>query len=385
MSNKSDVIIIGAGIAGTSMAAQLSSHCKVHLLEMEKHPGYHATGRSAAYYSPSYGNKTVRAITVASEPFFRQAGTAFSESNLLKPRSTVFVATKDQQANFDAFINLNPKLAVLNSRELKEIVPSLKTDILTSGALDVIGGDLDVDAILQGFLRQFLKQDGKLFPQTKIIDLSYKKGQWLASSQDQTFTAPIIVNAAGAWADGIAELAGLSGLGIQAFRRTAILVDAPLINSSLIKESGDISNWPLVVDVDEQFYFKPDAGQLLLSPADETPSSPCDAFAEELDMAIVIDRVQQVLDIEVNKINHHWAGLRSFSSDKTFVVGLDPRSTGFFWLAGQGGYGVQTCPALADIAACQISGSHNIVSKEDAYVHNEAMRPDRFLTKQVQS
>jgi len=385
MSNKSDVIIIGAGIAGTSMAAQLSNHCKVHLLEMEKHPGYHATGRSAAYYAPSYGNKTVRAITVASEQFFRQTGTAFSESKLLKPRSTVFVATKDQQANFDAFINLNPKLAVLNSRELKAIVPSLKTNVLTSGALDVIGGDLNVDAILQGFLRQFLKQDGKIFPQTKIIDLSYKKGQWLASSQDQTFTAPIIVNAAGAWADGIAELAGLSGLGIQAFRRTAILVDAPLINSSLINEVGDVSNWPLVVDVDEQFYFKPDAGQLLLSPADETPSSPCDAFADELDMAIVIDRVQQVLDIEVNKINHHWAGLRSFSPDKTFVVGLDPRSKGFFWLAGQGGYGVQTCPALADIAACQISGSHNIVSEEDAYLHNEAMRPDRFLTKQVQS
>ncbi|MFT7546845.1 MAG: D-arginine dehydrogenase [Candidatus Azotimanducaceae bacterium] len=376
---KSDVIIIGAGIAGTSMAAQLSGHCKVHLLEMEKHPGYHATGRSAAYYAPSYGNNTVRAITVASEKFFRQTGTEFSESNLLSPRSAIFVSTQAQEANFSVFTNENPKLALLNNREMKEIVPALKTDVLTAGALDLIGGDLNVDAILQGFLRQFLKQDGKLFSQTKIIDLSYKNEQWFVSSQDQTFTAPIIVNAAGAWADGIAELAGLSGLGIQAFKRTAILVDAPLLDPSLIKETSDMSNWPLVVDVDEQFYFKPDAGQLLISPADETPSSPCDAFADELDMAIAIDRVQQVLDIEVKKINHHWAGLRSFSPDKTFVVGLDPRAKGFFWLAGQGGYGVQTCPALADIAACQISGSHNIVAAEDAYLHNEAMRPDRFL------
>ncbi|MFT7688513.1 MAG: D-arginine dehydrogenase [Candidatus Azotimanducaceae bacterium] len=370
MSNKADVIVIGAGIAGTSMAAQLSRHCSVHLVEMEEQIGYHATGRSAAYYAPSYGNDTVRAITVASDQFFRESGKEFSESTLLKPRPALFVAKKDQQASFEGFLKENPKLAVLDNQALRKQVPALKTDVLNAGALDTIGGDLNVDAILQGFFRQFLKQGGKLFPKAEIIDVSRTGGQWVVSTRDQVFTAPTIVNAAGAWADKLANLAGIGGLGIQALRRTAILVDAP----------EDISSWPLVVDVDEKFYFKPDAGQLLLSPADETPSQPCDAFADEMDIAIAVDRIQQVMNLEVNKVNHSWAGLRSFSPDKTFVVGFDPRSEGFFWLAGQGGYGVQTCPALSDIAACQISGSHHIVSTADAYRHNEAMRPDRFLS-----
>lgn len=365
----SDVIVIGAGIAGASMAAQLSPHCNVILLEMEKHPGFHATGRSAAYYSPSYGNETVRGITVASDDFFRTPHSDFSSAQLLKPRPAIFVADQLQADSFNTFTRENPNVSALDFEGLQQHVPLLKSDALTVGAIDTSGGDLDVDAILQGFLRQFSNNGGTLKTNVKVQGLQYKEGLWQAETNAGSFSAPTIVNATGAWADQLAELAGLAGLGIKALKRTALLVDAP----------RDISDWPIIVDVDEAYYFKPDAGQLLLSPADESPSEPCDAFAEEMTMAIAVDRIQKVLDIEVNKINHAWAGLRTFSPDKTFVVGYDPRCEGFFWLAGQGGYGVQTCPALADIAAHQITGSHNIVTAETVNKYNLAMQPDRFL------
>jgi len=365
----SDIVVIGAGIAGASIAAQLSAHGKVTLLEMEKNPGFHATGRSAAYYAPSYGNDVVRGITVASEAFFREPKSEFSTAQLLKPRPSIFVADKDQTNTFKAFMDENPNLKCLDSKELRQRVPLLKPGILVQGAMDTVGGDLDVDAILQGFLRQFLGFGGVLHVNAKVQSLKYQHGFWKIDTDAGHFSAPVIVNAAGAWADQLAELAGLKALGLQALKRTAILVDAV----------DYIADWPLVVDVDETFYFKPDAGQLLLSPADETPSAPCDAFAEEITIAVTVDRIQKVLDIEVRKVNHSWAGLRTFSPDKTFIVGFDPRCEGFFWLAGQGGYGVQTCPALADIAAHQITGSHNIVTSEEVEKYNAAMQPERFL------
>jgi len=366
-----DIIIIGAGIAGVSLAAQLAAHCRVLILEMEKQPGYHSTGRSAAYFAPAYGNEVVRTITRASESFFRKPPEYFSEAKLLNPRDSMFVAQENQLESMANFLRENPQLLAMNADELREQVQILKPGALVFGARDCDGGDLDVDAILQGFLRIFKSAGGELKTNSNVRQLDYRRGTWQVCSDRETFTAPIIVNAGGAWADNIAQMANLQPLGIEPLRRTVILVDSPL--------GTDISNWPLTIDVDENFYFKPDAGQLLISPADETPSVPCDAQPDEMDIAIVIDRIQQVTNLEVTKINHSWAGLRSFAPDKTFVTGFDPRTDGFFWLAGQGGYGVQTAPALSDIAAFLITGSHNLVSRNTIDAVVSEISPGRLI------
>ncbi|MFT4798902.1 MAG: D-arginine dehydrogenase [Candidatus Azotimanducaceae bacterium] len=326
-----DIVVIGAGVAGASIAAELSLDCRVLLLEREKYAGLHATGRSAAYYAPSYGNDVVRQLTKASHDYFREA-----EVPVLRDRPALFIGTEAQSASVAAMRQEQPELKQLSFTELSKWVPALKANV-TSGLLDTIGGDLDVDGILQGFLRTFKARGGQILCNAEVRALDNHQGIWHLKGQNLDVRAPTVINAAGAWADAIAGLAGLAPLGLEPKRRTALLVD------------GDQAwaDWPLTIDIDEGFYFKPDAGQLLISPADETPSDPCDAQAEELDIAIAIDRVQQVVDIPIRRVNHRWAGLRTFAADKTFVIGFDPRATGFFWCAGQGGYGVQSAPGVA--------------------------------------
>lgn len=363
-----DVIVIGAGIAGTSLAAQVSNHCHVLLLEMEQQPAYHSTGRSAAYFAPAYGNAVVRDITVASRPFFESAPAGFSDVNLLRQRDALFVAANDH--SITALLDQSSHLSELNIDQMLERVPILNRDKVHRAANDATGGDLDVDAIMQGFLRQLKANGGELVTDSTVTRLHRKSGIWKISTAEREFETPVVVNASGAWADDIAVKAGLNRLGIAPLRRTALLVDPP--------DGMDISRWPLVVDVDEKFYFKPEAGQLLLSPADESPSMPCDAQAQELDIALAIERIEQISTLKVKKVNHSWAGLRSFAPDRTFVVGFDPGTQGFFWFAGHGGYGVQTAPALSDIACFLITGSFNLLSAQQVKQHINAMSPERF-------
>ncbi len=366
-----DIIIIGAGIAGVSLAAQLARHGRVVILEMESQPAYHATGRSAAYFAPAYGNEVVRMITHASESFFRQPPDGFSEARLLRPRDSLFIARQNQLESMAKLIRHNPLLVEIKADELIEQVQILKSGALASGARDTDGGDLDVHAILQGFLRQFRSAGGELISNSKVQRLNNKSGSWEIHTDQTVFKAPIVVNAAGAWADKVAVMANLQPLGIKPLRRTVALVDPP--------PGIDITDWPLTIDIEENFYFKPDAGQLLISPADETPSEACDAQPDEMDIAIAVDRVQQIANLEVHRINHSWAGLRSFASDKTFVTGFDPRVSGFFWCAGQGGYGVQSAPALADIASFLITGSCTLVSQEQIESVVSDIAPDRLI------
>ncbi len=366
-----DVIILGAGIAGVSLGARLSGQCKVQILEMEKQPGYHSTGRSAAYFAPAYGNKVVREITLASEPFFRQPPDNFSETPLLHPRDSLFVAEAHQQPSLQQLVKENSHLVQLNAAQVKERVAIINTERIVNGVSDPTGGDLDVDAILQGYLKQFRFAGGELVTNIQIDKLERRNGYWYLYTDETQYKAPIIVNATGAWADLLASSAGVEPVGLSPLRRTAVLVDPPT--------NQDISSWPLTIDVDEGYYFKPDAGQILISPADETPSEPCDAQPEELDIAIIVDRIQQITDLDIKTINHSWAGLRTFSRDKSFVVGFDPEAAGFFWLAGQGGYGVQSCPALADLAAHLITGDNSIFSRQELTSLTEAVSPGRFL------
>jgi D-arginine dehydrogenase len=340
-----DVIVIGAGIAGVSLGATISATCRTAVLDMEANPGFHATGRSAAYFAPAYGNDVIRALTTASTQTYKAAD--LFAHQVIRRRSALFVGREEQLESIVAMHTEQPDLTRLNANDLKQQVPIFQ-DHMHHGLLDDSGGDLDVDAILQGYLKLLRNNGGELITAAKVQSLE-TKNTWQVGTSRGTFSAPIIVNAAGAWADGIAATAGLQPIGLTPMRRTALLVDPP--------SEQDISYWPLVVDVDENFYFKPDAGKLLLSPADETPSEPMDAHANEFDVAVAIDRVSAAIQLDVKRVNHQWAGLRTFANDKSPVVGFDPRKQGFFWLAGQGGYGVQTAPGLARLASDLLLGS----------------------------
>ncbi len=378
MAVTADVIIIGAGIAGASAGAELAASARVIVLETEPQPGYHATGRSAAFFVLSYGNAAVRAVTAMSESFYRSPPAGFTEVALIRPRPGLFFSRSDQRAALASIHDEVPSLRPLSADDIRERVPVISPDYIDSGLLDETGGDLDVDAILQGFLRRLHHRGGELYTGHKVQELSREDGLWKIAAGDKTFMAPVVVNAAGAWADQIAILAGLKPVGLQPKRRTAMLIDAP--------KGLDITDWPLMVDVEEQFYFKPYAGALLLSPADETPSPACDAQPEELDVALAVDRFETATGLEVPRVIRRWAGLRTFAPDKTFVVGFDPRTNGFFWLAGQGGYGVQTAPALARLTASLITGSPPREStSERADIKQdliEQLSPNRLITCQ---
>ena len=371
MAVSADIIVIGAGIAGVSAASELAATKRVIVLEREPQPGYHATGRSAAFFVVSYGNAAVCAVTAASEPFYRSPPRGFSDIPLLRPRPCIFFGRPDQRAAMTSLQDEVPTLQRLDPEQVRERVPVVLPGYLQGGLLDETGGDLDVDAILQGFLRRLRERGGKLYSGREVRGLSRSNGVWKVVTGNETLSAPLVINAAGAWVDEVARLAGLDALGLQPKRRTAILIDTP--------EGHDITDWPLMVNVEEEFYFKPDAGALLLSPADETPSPPCDAQPEEIDVALAVDRFETATGLEVARVAHRWAGLRTFAPDKTFVVGFDPRTEGFFWLAGQGGYGVQTSPGMAKLATALIIGTS---PQQHAGIGDDLVRqlaPDRLL------
>ncbi len=365
-----DFIVIGAGIAGLSAAAELAEHAKVLVLEREQHPGYHATGRSAAYFAPAYGNETVRALSAACEGFFTTPPNTFTNVPLMRPRQVIFVGRHDQRDAISALAAEVEQLRLIDGAEVCSRVPILNQDYVACGLLGKSGGDLDVDALLQGYRRQLKARGGILLTATKVEAMEFEQGRWSVKTTKGSFSAPSVVNAAGAWADQVAALAGADPLNIQPKRRTAMLVD--------LSAEFEFADWPLVVDVDEQFYLKPNAGQLLLSPADETPSEPCDAQADEFDIAVAIDRISRATSLEVSHIKHRWAGLRSFAPDHTFVVGQDSRREGFFWLAGQGGYGVQSAPALAQLTSHLLTQSTLGGDFKDIAAYKQAVSPERF-------
>ena len=343
-----DCIVIGAGIAGASVAAELSSDRRVLLLERESQPGYHTTGRSAALFTVTYGPEVIRALSRASAAFFHDPASPHLAHPLLEPRGAVFVARQDQQASLARTAEeLGPHVTPLSGAEVATLVPLLRKGYATGGLRDASAADIDVNGLHQHYLKTFRAAGGVLQTKAEVQALR-KEGDWQVDTNQGTFHAPVIVNAAGAWADEIATLAGLKPAGLSPKRRTALTVAPP---AGMVPD-----RWPMVVDIDEQFYLKADAGKLLISPADATPSPPCDAQPEELDIAICIDRIETAFDLERPRIESRWAGLRSFLPDGDPVAGYDPEGEGFFWLAGQGGYGIQTAPALARTAAALVRG-----------------------------
>jgi len=344
-----DFLIIGCGIAGAAIASHLSEHASVHVLEMEDQPGYHSTGRSAALFSENYGNPTIRALSRASRAFLRSPPSGFCEAPLLRPRTVLMYGRSHQRSAFDQLVKgagAEGDLEYVTPTAALELSCILRPEGLLGGVVDRNAADIEVHELHRGYIRALKQRGGTLTLGAQVTALYADSGKWIVRCGGETHRATAIVNAAGAWAGEVASMAGAQKIPLEPRRRTAVLTDPP---PGLVTEK-----WPLIVDVEEQFYAKPEAGLVLFSPADETPIAPCDAQPEDLDVAIAVDRLQSETTLEVRRIRRKWAGLRSFVPDRSPVIGYDSLQPGFFWVAALGGYGIQTAPALSALAAALV-------------------------------
>lgn len=347
-----DFLVIGAGIAGASVGFFLAPHGRVVLLEREPQPGYHSTGRSAALFMESYGTPQVRALTLASRAFFESPPGGFAEHPLLSPRGAMMVASRGQEAplqeHWEVLRALSPRGRLIDAREALGITPVLRADQVIGAVHEPDAADMDVHAIHQGFLRGIRQHGGRVVGDAELLALERRGGQWHARTRAGDFTAPVVLNASGAWADTVAGLAGVAPIGLEPRRRSAFVFAPPA--------GVDSSRWPLTGGIDEDWYFKPDAGMLLGSPANVDPVEPHDVQPEELDIALAIDRIQRMTTLTIRRPARTWAGLRSFVADGDLVGGWDPQAEGFFWVAAQGGYGIQTSPAMGEACAALVLG-----------------------------
>ncbi len=370
MNNKNtpDVIVIGGGIAGLSAAAELARDARVTVIEAEAQPGYHATGRSAAIYIRNYGNAVLRAINAASEPTLVQPN-GICDHSLLSPRGELLIASEDEVAQIDAYADGSVGLDRLTGAEAVRMVPILRPERIASAIYESGAQSIDVDLMLQGYLHLLKARGGSVITNFRTAEIIYKSGTWKVSAGDQTLSAPILVNAAGAWADEVAGMAGAAPIGLQPMRRSAAIVPLGTVH--------DVMRWPLFGTISETWYAKPEGGKLMVSPADEDPVAPHDAWPDDMVLAEGLDRYEQAVTVPVTRIERSWAGLRSFAPDRSPVVGFARDCDGFFWLAGQGGYGVQTAPALSQVTAALIMGRVPALAPDIL----AAIAPDRFFLK----
>jgi len=374
MTVDADILVIGAGMAGASIAAQLAAAHRVIIVEREPHAGYHSTGRSAAVFTETYGGNTVRALAAASRGFFENPPAGFAQTPLLNPRGVLYIATPDDRESVEALLcrpGVAQRTQRISAAEARKLVPILRESHVAQAIHEPNASDIDVHQVLEGFLRQARRGGAQVRFNCELLGLSRTPGGWLADTTIGPISAACIVNAAGAWADQVGQLAQAQPIGLQPGRRTALLVEAP--------EGLDITRWPLTVDVNELFYLKPDAGRLLLSPVDDTPSAPCDAQPDEYDIATAVDRVEKATVLDVRRVLRKWAGLRSSVRDGIPVIGHDTRARGFFWLAGQGGYGIQAAPAMARIAASLLTGRPIPAEIADLGIVAQELSPSRLL------
>ncbi|MBL6804855.1 MAG: FAD-binding oxidoreductase [Pseudomonadales bacterium] len=344
------VIVIGGGMAGVSAAAELSDSFKVILLERESFHGVHSTGRSAASYIPSYGydDPSLRLLTSLSKPAFDSRLEGLSEVPLLKARGLLTLSPLSNDNYAEELQRLRGYFpSIVAVENLQQEFPSIpvKPEFATRGWLEPDATDIDVDALLQAYLRKLKRGGGVVFTGTTIERIEHKNGSWAVTCDSTVFHAAKLINCAGAWADNVAQMAGASSGHLTPKRRTAI-------NFNVEAETKD---WPLIIAADESFYLKPDAGKLLASPVDATPSVPCDSVPEEIDIATAAYNVEQALALNIKRIDHSWAGLRTFAKDGSPVIGEDPLTPNFYWLAGQGGHGIQIAPAAAQLLASLVA------------------------------
>jgi D-arginine dehydrogenase len=342
LSERFDIAVIGAGIAGASIAAELAPHAKVLLAEAEDTPGYHTTGRSAAFFHEFYGGSGVAPLTMASGPRLRELG-------VLSPRGSLYIGRTEDAEEIERYVERFAGGAIerLRPADIERHLPGLRPE-WTLALYEPACADIDVAALHQHYLAEAKRAGAELRVSARLETVEREIGDWrLSFGRAGDARAGVLVNAAGAWADEVAGLAGVRPLGIAPLRRTI---------AQLRTDPAPPKDLPLVLDINSQFYFKPEHGRLWLSPEEETPSPPCDAAPEEIDVAIAIDRFEKVVDWRVEAVERKWAGLRTFAPDRLPVYGFDPANVGFFWFAGQGGFGIQTAPASARLAAQVLLG-----------------------------
>jgi len=368
----SDIVVIGAGIAGISVAAKLSATANVTVVEAESHAAFHSTGRSAAIFVENYGNSILRALNKMSLPELSGKQTdSHSDpisSSVLSRRGVLLLVGEDDEEACQDYLGNSSGIEHVSPDEAMRMVPCLKAESFNSAIYEADASDIDVDLLLNQYLKQLRRNQGVLCTDTRVRSISRSDEMWLLDCQQGTFAAPIIINAAGAWADMVAQLAGLPAIGLSPCRRSMAQFDVA---------AGGISSWPLFGNVSETWYAKPQGANLLLSPADEDPVEPHDAWPEDEVLAAAIERFETMVDLPLSRPTHQWAGLRTFATDRTPVVGADPLIEGFYWLAGQGGYGIQTAPALSSILSSQVIARENPATKADKLLC-EKISPARF-------
>ena len=374
MTRTCDVLVLGGGIAGASVAAFLAPHVRVVVLEREDQPGYHSTGRSAAMFMEGYGSTQVRALTRASRAFFEAPPEGFCESPILKPRGALTVAAADQvdalRAEHAVLSAHSDRVEWLDGATARAMVPVLRPDAAVQALLDASAMEMDVDVLYQGYLRYAKRHGCDVVTRAETTAIRRDGAGWLVETASERYASAVVVDAAGAWADHVARLAGVATIGLIPKRRAAFTFDPP--------PGVAIDGWPMVLAADESWYFKPDAGLLLGSPANADPVEAHDVQAEELDIAIAIDRIETATTLTIRRPAHVWAGLRSFVADGDLVGGFAPDAPGFFWLAAQGGYGVQTSAAMGEACAHLIRGLRIPAAIADEGLSAASLGPGRL-------
>lgn len=374
---KFDVIVIGGGIAGISTAYEVSSCKSVLVLEAEDHYCYHASGRSAAAYIQSYGYQSyaLRNLTFASFQFLHSPDEAFHPTSFLSHRGLIHAidvnSDKHLTTLFNELSDSGSEVEILSKHQVVSKIPAIKHDYQNDSVYEHNVYDIDTHELHQAYLKGLRANGGQIKLSSPVTALQKTADGWKVTAGQHTFFASIVVNAAGAWSANIAQMANAQPLAITPKRRTAIIIDP----------GQNTTSWPLFLDVDKGFYFKTDAGKLMVSPGDEHDSSACDAQPEDIDIAIAAYCAEQGLDISVKKIEHKWAGLRSFADDRIPVIGFDINATGFFWMCGQGGHGFQIAPAAAQVAASLINNVSLPSHLSDFEV--DSVSPHRFVNPEV--
>jgi D-arginine dehydrogenase len=362
-----DIVIVGGGMAGASLGAQLAAHARTLLLEMEPVAGYHATGRSVAFWQESYGGPTVQPLTTASGPLLATPDPDLSDRSFLSPRRTLHIGRSDSAAARDTMLRTWQGSVALTPIDPATLIPGLRPD-WTLGLYEPSCRDIDVTGLHQAYLAQYRRRGGQLVTDAPLRSARREGTGWRLEAGDQLIHCNILVNAAGAWADTVAQICDVQPLGITPLRRTVVQLRVPTLPSP---------DLPLVMDLEQRFYFKPEgADRIWLTPHDEVPSTPCDAAPEELAVAQAIDRFTRAVDWPIAAVERKWAGLRSFAPDRTPVYGFDPDSPGFFWFAGQGGFGIQTAPAAALLGSSLILNTAH--PRQIASIDAQLYSPNRF-------
>jgi glycine/D-amino acid oxidase-like deaminating enzyme len=355
-----DIVIIGAGIAGLSAAARLSHHASVTLLESEDTLGYHASSRSAAVFIEEYGNTVVRSLNSASTAYLNT-----ENGGVLSPRGMLVLAKADDKDLFDSEYK-SFGMAKISVEDARDKIPILDPNAVRYAAFCDDIYDLDTDLLLQNFRREAQANGATIVTGASVTALSHKSGRWDIITRDHIYHADVLVNAAGAWGDQVAAMAGIPPVGIIPFRRSMARIPAP--------DGMNVDQWPMMDEVGEAWYAKPDAGHLLVSPAEEHATYPHDAWADDMVLAEGLARYENMVTTPVTRVTANWAGLRSFAPDRALVIGRAPQQPAFFWLAGQGGYGFQTCVAASQLTTDLITGRPPELPPETV----KALSPDRF-------